>query len=193
MDNEQFLQGMGPISGDAAATKIVELAKKVRELSSNLESEKTKNKQITKTNKDLEAQLIKSREKPKEFYANDEENDYSDDEQVQAKISLSKENKDLKEKLNQTTHKMMEFKSQTECLKQDLKKYQKALEKEVGENVDVKAILAGNASNWKGRQQQIRTLQNKVGLLTVRCLEKINSIHYSFFNTTKLNSLSPKK
>jgi hypothetical protein len=36
-----------------------------------------------------------------------------------------------------------------------------ALEKEVGENVDIKPILAGH-SNWKGRQQQIRMLQSKV-------------------------------
>lgn len=37
----------------------------------------------------------------------------------------------------------------------------KALEKEVGDNVDIKAILNGQ-SNWRGRQQQIRMLQNKV-------------------------------
>ena len=37
----------------------------------------------------------------------------------------------------------------------------KALEKEVGENVDIKSILSGQ-SNWKGRQQQIRNLQAKV-------------------------------
>lgn len=166
MENEQVVQGLGPISGDAAATKIVELAKKVRELTSNLESEKTKNKQISKSFKDLETQFLRTKEKKKEYFANDEDNDFSDDEQIQAKVSLTKENKDLKEKLNQTSHKMMEFKSQSECLKQDLKKYQKALEREVGDNVDVKAILAGN-TNWKGRQQQIRTLQNKVNKLVL--------------------------
>ena len=78
----------------------------------------------------------------------------------------------------------MEFKSQCEILKQDLKKSQKvmasfliivlifnnklifftrkkALEKELGENYDIKSILSGQ-SNWKGRNQQIRTLQSKV-------------------------------
>ena len=79
----------------------------------------------------------------------------------------------------------MEFKSQCEILKQDLKKAQKVkkklfnrnqlvvfnslnlnlqikvLEKELGENYDIKAILSGQ-SNWKGRNQQIRTLQSKV-------------------------------
>jgi len=37
----------------------------------------------------------------------------------------------------------------------------KALEKELGENYDIKSILSGQ-SNWKGRNQQIRTLQSKV-------------------------------
>ena len=59
----------------------------------------------------------------------EEMNNESEDEEK--KVSLSKENKELKEKLNQTCHKMMEYKSQCEILKQDLKKYQKALEKEV--------------------------------------------------------------
>jgi peptidoglycan hydrolase CwlO-like protein len=40
---------------------------------------------------------------------------------------LAKENKELKEKYNQTSHKLMEFKSQCEILKQDLKKSQKVL------------------------------------------------------------------
>jgi len=37
----------------------------------------------------------------------------------------------------------------------------KALEKEVGENFDIKSIISGQG-NWKGRQQQIIILQNKV-------------------------------
>lgn len=161
MENEKVVEGLGPISGDAAATKIVDLAKKVRELTANLESEKTKNKQIAKSFKDLENQFIKSKEKKREYFENDEDNDFSDDEQIREKINLSKENKELKEKLNQTSHKMMEFKSQSECLKVDVKKYQKALEKELGDNVDIKGILSGN-SNWKGRNTQIRMLQNKI-------------------------------
>lgn len=161
LNNDQALQELGPISGDKAATKIVELAKKVRELTASLEAEKTKNKQLAKSCHDVEAQLVRERKKKKEYFADDDDNEYSDDEQVATKISLNKENKELKEKLNQMTHKMMEFKSQSECAKQDLVKYRKVLEKELGDNVDIKAVLAGS-SNWKGRQQQVRLLQAKV-------------------------------
>ena len=133
----------------------------MRELTASLEAEKTKNKQLAKSCHDVEAQLLKERKSKKELFADDDEGEYSDDEHVATKISLNKENKELKEKLNQMTHKMMEFKSQSECAKQDLAKCRKVLERELGDNVDMKAVLAGNG-NWKGRQQQIRLLQAKV-------------------------------
>ena len=114
---------------------------------------------MTKNSKDLEdkyERLVDSRQKSGGGGNND-----ADSESEEKKRNLSRENRELKDKLNQTCHKMMEFKSQCEILKQDLKKHQKALEKECGENLDVKSILSGQ-SNWKGRQQQIRNLQAKV-------------------------------
>jgi chromosome segregation ATPase len=131
-----MITGLGPISGDAAASKIVELAKKVREITASLESEKTKNKQLAKSLKDMETQMsvLKKKQSENDYLDEDEENeiDFNSDGEPnisEKKVNLKKENKDLKEKLNQATHKMMEFKSQTECLKLDLKKAHKVRNK----------------------------------------------------------------
>ena len=53
------------------------------------------------------------------------DDDDEDDQNDEKRVNLAKENKELKDRLNQTSHKMMEFKSQCEILKQDLKKTQK--------------------------------------------------------------------
>lgn len=178
IDEEKSIIGIGPISGDAAATKIVDLAKKLRELTATHEAEKTKTKQLIKSCKDLENQLVKLKEKSiNNGKESEETEEVSDDENEpsEKRLSLNKQVKDLKDKLNQATHKMMEYRSQTEILKQDLKKTQKALEKEVGENVDIKSILSGQ-SNWKGRAQQNRILQNKVIYLMLLMLKTQNKL-----------------
>lgn len=113
------------MSHDVAASKIVDLAKKVRELTAQMESEKTKNKQLTKTCKDLEVQMQNFKDKKSGL--DDNEEDSESFELNQRKNNFLQENKELKEKLNQTSHKMMEYKSQCEILKQDLKKTQKVL------------------------------------------------------------------
>lgn len=138
----------GPVSNEVAATKIIDLGKRVRELTAQLESEKTKNSKLSKNIRDLENKLDSAESVGK-----------SVDESKEA--SLKNESKELKEKINQLTHNLMEVKSQAEILKQDLKKAHKALEKEIGDSVDIKSILSGQ-TNWKGRQQQIILLQNKV-------------------------------
>lgn len=139
----------------------MELSKKIRELNSELEAERTKNKQLHKNLKDIEFRLLK--EKNGKGNAENDGNK-SQDEEEDVEKKLARENKDLKEKLSQANAKMLEFKSQSEIMKLELKKTTMALEKEVGENVDVKAILSGQ-SNWRGRQQQIRALKNKVFIL----------------------------
>lgn len=153
-----YFEGIG-LGSDAIASKIVELSKKIRELNAELEAERTKNKQLHKSLKDIEFKLLKE----KNSKASENDGNKSQDEEEDVEKKLTRENKDLKEKLNQANAKMLEFKSQSEIIKLELKKTTLALEKEVGDNVDVKAILSGQ-SNWRGRQQQIRTLKNKVFL-----------------------------
>ena len=68
-----------------------------------------------------ETKINKNSEIEDEF---DQESDL-DSETLEKNISLNKKIKELKEKLNQITHKKMEYRRQTEKLKQDLKKTQK--------------------------------------------------------------------
>lgn len=116
--------------GDAAAaSKIVDLAKKVRELTATVESERTKNKQLSKNCSDLELRIENMRSRSAgrtggETNADADQNDVVSEES-ERRVNLQKENRELKDKLTQISHKMMEFKSQCEILKQDLKKTQK--------------------------------------------------------------------
>jgi chromosome segregation ATPase len=131
VDEDALLGGGGGGSGDAAASKIVELAKKVRELTAQMESERSKNKQLTKTCKDLESKLENFKDMTANRSRNDDDHDGDDGDDLEneKKVSLQKENKELRDKFNQTSHKMMEYKSQCEILKQDLKKTQKVTPK----------------------------------------------------------------
>ena len=120
LEEEKLAFTGGAIGSDAIATKIVDLSKRIRELNAELESERTKNKQLTKNCKDLEYRLS-SNGKNRPNDDNDEEEEVNDTQR------LTKENKDLKDKLSQTSGKLMEFKSQCEILKQDLKQHQRVL------------------------------------------------------------------
>lgn len=57
-DKTLMLSGSGKVTNENAATKIVELSKKVRELTAELQSEKTKSKQHAKKAMDLENEVF---------------------------------------------------------------------------------------------------------------------------------------
>lgn len=124
LEEEKLAFTGGAIGSDAIATKIVDLSKRIRELNAELESEKTKNRQLNKNCKDLEYKLSTNGGNGKNRSKEDED----DDEDENDTQKLIKENKELKEKLSQTSGKLMEFKSQCEILKQDLKKHQRVIE-----------------------------------------------------------------
>ncbi|XP_033105847.1 coiled-coil domain-containing protein 13-like [Anneissia japonica] len=155
-ENERMAIAGSGVASETAATKIVDLSKKNRELKSELESEKTKVKQILKKLNETEKQLNDTTSgSSKGLTTLDEPSE---------KAQLQAEMKQIQDKLNQTTSKMMEYRNQTSSLKQELKLVHKVLSQEVGENANVQALLSGKGGA-RGRAQQILNLQNKVSEL----------------------------
>uniref|UniRef100_A0A8C3K4T9 Coiled-coil domain-containing protein 13 n=1 Tax=Calidris pygmaea TaxID=425635 RepID=A0A8C3K4T9_9CHAR len=150
------LSGASGLAGDVAATKIVELAKKNREITAETESEKAKVKQLNNRVKELEKEKLKilSDVDPKERAT-----DISGKE-IKLKAE-SPEVKALQEKLTAANFKVMEYRNQLQSAKQELKMTQKLLANEVGEDVNIQSLLT-NSGSWRGRAQQILVLQSKV-------------------------------
>ncbi|CAF4137731.1 unnamed protein product [Adineta steineri] len=154
-EERQAFTGPNAIGGDAIATKVVDLSKKNRELSAELESERAKLKKLSIKCKELELMTKNANVDVRQSSAPVDEN------------KTEKEMKELRDKLKDLQARHTEAKSQLDISKQELKKTQKALEKEVGDTVNIQAILNGT-SNWRGRQQQIIALQEKLNEFKAR-------------------------
>ncbi|XP_044739932.1 coiled-coil domain-containing protein 13 [Chrysoperla carnea] len=134
---------------DLATTKIVELSKRIRELNAELGSYRTKCGQLENKIKQLTVEQTQV-EKP-EFEEKKEENP------DQIKI--------LSDKLAATSKKLFEVKNLNIQLTNELKQANRLLSQEIGESFTSITNLSHTNSNWRGRAQQIISLQQKLSEL----------------------------
>ncbi|KAM9232720.1 coiled-coil domain-containing protein 13-like [Leptosomus discolor] len=155
------LSGAAGLAGDVAATKIVELAKKNREITAEAESEKAKVKQLNNKVKELERELQTAIEKIHSLGGGDAGIKQSILQMIEGNLAESPEVKALQEKLTTANFKVTEYRNQLQSAKQELKMTQKLLANEVGDDVNIQSLLT-NSGSWRGRAQQILVLQSKV-------------------------------
>ncbi|XP_074701742.1 coiled-coil domain-containing protein 13 isoform X3 [Strix aluco] len=155
------LSGTSGLAGDVAAMKIVELAKKNREITAETESEKTKVKQLNNKVKELERELQIAVEKIHSLDGGGAGIKKSTLKMVEGNLAESPKVKALQEKLTTANFKVVEYRNQLQSAKQELKMTQKLLANEVGEDVNIQSLMT-NSGSWRGRAQQILVLQSKV-------------------------------
>ncbi|XP_031419049.1 coiled-coil domain-containing protein 13 [Clupea harengus] len=147
------LAGTAGLAGDAAATKIVELSKKNRALTVEVERERAKTKQVNNRVKELETEL----QAAPQMKTNTSNKPRTTEETHEVNPLV----RSLQDKLSAAQFKMTEYRNQIQAVKQDLKVAQKVCAADTGEDVNIQQLLS-NPSSWRGRAQQILALQNKV-------------------------------
>lgn len=143
-----------------ASNKIIDLSKKNRQLTAELQAFKCKYGLLEAQNKILETE---SKEKVSG-------GDGIGDVEYPPEHELKSQLNGLQAKLGITSSKLCEVLSQNSQLKNDLKLAQKCIQQEIGENMTLTALSQGN-SNWRGRAQQICNLQSKICELKIRLSE----------------------
>ncbi|XP_006812058.1 coiled-coil domain-containing protein 13-like [Saccoglossus kowalevskii] len=160
----------GGVASETAATKIVDLSKKNRDLTAEVESEKNKCRQLLRKVNELERDLVVTKRqlpldgdnKHKQMSAKQ----YVLGDTLEEKPAVDPaELKSLQDKISSGNLKMAEYRNQLQQLRQELKIAHKVIEKEVGDSVNIQSLLNTNAGGWRGRAQQITSLQNKVSEL----------------------------
>ncbi|XP_018414141.1 PREDICTED: coiled-coil domain-containing protein 13 [Nanorana parkeri] len=140
---------------------IVELSKRNRELSAELESEKTKVRQLNSRVKELERELHTTTAKFAQDPEKDSRNGPNAIWSMEVTPAESSEMKALQDKLAAANLKLSEYRNQIQTTKQELKMAHKVLVNEVGEDVNIPQLITSSGS-WRGRAQMILALQGRV-------------------------------
>jgi len=148
-------QNVEGASQGQVAKKVVELGKKIRALSTELEAEKTKSRNAEKNVRILTNQNDQLKAKLKQ--SNQEIKNFGDDGSM---YSIDVISKNYEAKIRDLQKNEQSLKKQVEQLNLEIKSQKRILELELGENVvSASQVLTGN---WKGRQQQILSLQSRI-------------------------------
>eukprot|EP01045_Picozoa_sp_COSAG04_P013655 COSAG04_NODE_980_length_9017_cov_64.916797_8_plen_620_part_00 len=157
---------------DPRDAKIVELAKKNRAMSLDVQRERDKSSRLAGELKRTEqamqmvqanpeamrhatkAALPKDREKKQTWSLEGGDPD-------KGSASADADVKALKDKLREANSRLNHQTVQAEKAKQELASVKRALAKEVGDGVDVKKVIA-EGGGWRGRAQQISMLKDKL-------------------------------
>ncbi|CAG9856528.1 unnamed protein product [Phyllotreta striolata] len=140
-------------SSQLISSKIIELTKKLREKTSEIESMKTKYSKLEK-----ETFLLKER------MDNDPHTNVSVKEitETPANSINEEEQKRQADKLAHLNSKLMDSKNSNSQLKKELTLAKRILQQEVGESLDsLQTMLNGSNAGWRGRAQMICDLQQK--------------------------------
>ncbi|XP_051871411.1 coiled-coil domain-containing protein 13 [Pristis pectinata] len=192
------LAGTTGMSSDVAATKIVEQSKRNRELTAENESHKSKIKQLSNKLQELEKELQAALTGNQTLSVNEGtgQNNKSSPSIQNESLSDSLDAKALQEKLSAANLKLVESRNQVLSIKQELKMAHKVLANEVGDEVNIQHLL-NNKGSWRGRAQQILTLQKKIrdlesqiGLNTHKEQSSEHSIEEEMLGTSGFRRLS---
>ncbi|ORX53320.1 hypothetical protein BCR36DRAFT_349132 [Piromyces finnis] len=153
--------------------KILQLAKKARNLTIALEKERGLNASLNNKLKQMETEGIKKKKELKKQNSNSELNE------------LKQDKKNLKERLNQMTLKLEQERINNQKLTFEIRNTQRALVQEVGEDIPISKILDSNGG-YIGRSQQIAMLKDKVNQLTRQLSNYVSLDETKGLNTKEL-------
>ncbi|GAU87718.1 hypothetical protein RvY_00528 [Ramazzottius varieornatus] len=175
MEIQQLKVKLSSLTGQNAqdtvtGAKIVELAKAKRELSAKYESEVAKVKKLQNDKAELERKLMYSECSVVDIVARDKELNssrrvLSSKPAMEKKPEPSQSDTDvrlLSHKLHSAVEKTSLAAHENACLRQQLQKVHKLLEREVGPGVDVAALLKEETPGYRGRDQLIQLLKSKL-------------------------------